>query len=298
MLTLCLLFTYIPKNDQISFIYNRLIMEWTLIYANKDESLDAESVWCGMTTRIAHPLRPIYTDSTVTLRDCDITPTYDLSYLYNYWNQRRTPTIQVISEFSYQIPGTECLNGLWPSSLHSDITIVVGTEQFKVHKAILALTSDYFSELFQAMAPDRPNKIIIHSKDSVIFRKITDLIYGYKVIVDDIEGLRFLSMATKEINERIRHTLASTIRLKDQKDIYEYATLADYMYDGDIWSIFNAFSDYVPKVPAVVKDSANSDFLKKLPYSFRKAYLETYDPAELLDEDGKQITLFVDSDSN
>lgn len=79
-------------------------MEWKLIYANKDESLDAQSVWCGMTTRVADPLRPTYIDSTVTLRDCDIIHTYDLSHLYGYWNQK-------ISVFTYQIPGSEHLNG-------------------------------------------------------------------------------------------------------------------------------------------------------------------------------------------
>lgn len=42
--------------------------------------------------------------------------------------------------------------------------------------------------------------------------------------------------------------------------------------------------------PAVVRDYADYGFLKKLPYLFRKAYLVSYDPAQLLHEDGKQIT--------
>lgn len=199
--------------------YNPQGMEWKLICANDDGYSDIRWIWNCMTTSFKHPLRPIYTARTMVIKDSEITPTYTLDRLYRYWNQRSCKNTETISELSYQIPDCGCLNVLWPSESHSDITVRVGTEDFKLHKTVLAMNSHYFSKLFESGTPSDIRKITLNNINPIIFRKIVSLMYGYRIIINDLEGLKILSMATKDlqiksIDERIRDTIARMIRLR------------------------------------------------------------------------------------
>lgn len=66
------------------------------------------------------------------------------------------------------------LEKLWPSGLLSDVTLLVEGEEFRVHRAILASVSDYFTALFTRM----PQPVIeLKELDPELFSKFLDFIY-------------------------------------------------------------------------------------------------------------------------
>lgn len=66
------------------------------------------------------------------------------------------------------------LEKIWPSGFFSDVTLLVEGEEFKVHRAVLASVSDYFTALFTRM----PQPVIeLKELEPELFSKFLDFIY-------------------------------------------------------------------------------------------------------------------------
>lgn len=112
---------------------------------------------------------------------------------FEYHCRRTYPpnTLQVI----FQLPSpTNFFQQLWPSGFFSDVTLRIKDTDFAVHRAVLATISPYFKGLFTY---HMSRVIEIDDVDPDTFKKILDIIYGYKVEFANLEGIKTLILARR-----------------------------------------------------------------------------------------------------
>lgn len=89
------------------------------------------------------------------------------------------------------------LQSLRERKLLFDITLIVGTEQFRAHKAVLAACSDYFRAMFtEPMLESRQNEVTLNGLTSKGFQIILDYAYTARLVLDQCNVQDVLSAAT------------------------------------------------------------------------------------------------------
>lgn len=105
---------------------------------------------CHLNWSLIHQNRLKKHFSEVDVREC-----VEMINLRSFWNQ----------SWLHTVTNQKYLRQLWPAGLFSDITLIVGETSFQVHRAILAVRSDYFKALFT------------HTKESTIqFKKLMHIL--------------------------------------------------------------------------------------------------------------------------
>ena len=208
-------------------------MEWTVFFDNKGQYNSTRHCWNCMTMIVKNPLRPIYYDtSRMIIRAADLGKDYDLIHLYRYWKQR----VELMKvEFSYQFERS-ILQKMWPSELLSDVMLIVEEQEFKVHRAVLALSSPYFTALFTRMKESGDVRIEIQESESQSFTQLLELIYGHRVVFKGINGARVLSLIKRfqidGITDNQIRTMIESISI-DATEFFEYIGIISEIYDGE-----------------------------------------------------------------
>jgi hypothetical protein len=71
---------------------------------------------------------------------------------------------------------------LYRSQSRTDVTLIVQSREFKVHRIILSTRSKYFKELFEAY-PSQSKIVLEENFDSDAFEMILEYIYGGQIVV-------------------------------------------------------------------------------------------------------------------
>lgn len=253
-------------------------MEWTVFFDNREQRGYTKYCWGCMRMPTKNPLLPIYNGtSSMTIRSIDLGQDYDLIHLYRYWKQRVDESNTIKVEFSYQF-NRNILQKMWPSGLLSDIVLIVEAKEFKVHRAVLGISSPYFTTLFTKMKESRDVCIEIKEVQSEPFKELLRLIYGYRVVFKGLDGARLLSLIKRfqieVISDDDIESLIKSITI-NESEFFEYIDIISEIYGGEYpgWFINHCF-DYI----AV-------DYVKvflQLPKSFQESFIETYGPLEEL----------------
>lgn len=243
-------------------------MEWTVFFDNKDQYTSTIYCWNQMRMSTKNPLRPIYHDtSRMVIRAADLGKDYDLIHLYRYWKQR---TESMKTEFSYQFDRS-ILQSIWPSGLLSDVILLVEEQEFKVHRAVLGVSSPYFMALFTKMKESRDIRIEMQEVEAQYFKELLQLIYGYRVVFKGLNGARILSLIKRfQINGITDDEIENIIKSIsiDASEFFAYIDIISEIYGGEhpTWFINHCF-DYI-----------EMDYVKilvELPGPFQETFIET-----------------------
>lgn len=112
-----------------------------------------------------------------------------------YTNPRRLPDIQLLDH----------LAGLLENDKFSDVTVIVRSKEFPVHKAILSARSPVFAAMFgQAMLESQQNRVTIDDIDPKVFQEVLRFIYtGTVKELEQMPG-ELLAAADKYALDKLR----------------------------------------------------------------------------------------------
>lgn len=171
----------------------------------------------------------------------------------------------------YQPNRNGVLQQLWPSGLFSDVTLKVGDESFRVHRAILAVSSPYFKALFTY----QPEPVIkLEELEPEIFRQVLNLIYGQKVEFDGLEGLKLLIYLQRfELSQVDPMNVIERMKVEEE-DLGEFLSLIDQLYPMEYpyWFMKFFFEQITPDFSTPLEV-----ILSGLPEIFRRYFEETHE---------------------
>lgn len=97
---------------------------------------------------------------------------------------------------TYANPTNQYVASLRADPIYSDLTVVVGPQRFKVHRAILAKSGAFFSELLTVSGG--LNEVTIEGvTDPVLFGDLLDLICGVAMPIDGDRTVKMLQLAVE-----------------------------------------------------------------------------------------------------
>lgn len=91
---------------------------------------------------------------------------------------------------------------LYRSQFNTDVTLVVQSKEFKVHRLILSTRSKYFNDLFMTF-PSRSRIEVNETFDLDTFDRLLEFIYGGKIEINratDIKELVKLERTAKRLD--------------------------------------------------------------------------------------------------
>lgn len=102
--------------------------------------------------------------------------------------EERTEVNQDLTPRVVQEQLSQKLLGLLNSENYSDVTILIGTEKFKVHKSMLTMNSEYFDTMFKSGFKEANDcELEIKEVNPDVFKIILEYIYAQK-IPEDLES--------------------------------------------------------------------------------------------------------------
>ena len=249
-------------------------MEWKVIFDGPDQCLSTQYCLNNARMRAQNPIRPTYEgESGMTIRAKELGSDYQIPHLYRYLSQR---VGEMKVEFSYQF-NRPFLQKMWPPGSFHDVTLKVSGVEFNVHRAVLGLSSPYFTALFSRMREASQSTIELKEVDPEAFEELLRLIYGYQVIFQGLDGARLLVLIRRFQIEGISDSEISVfveILTVEEEEILEFVDLVGELYGGEhpTWFINHCFDHITPKETGKFKD-----LLSQLPESFQKLFAEGYD---------------------
>lgn len=250
-------------------------MEWKLTFTGPEHCDETKLCWSHMTMPVKHPLRPIYGENSMTIRNKEIQPTYQLPHLYRYWKQEVRDHKEMKSEVSYQLDRpSDFLKKMWPSGLYSDVTLAAGDQKFRVHRAVLGLSSSFMKFVFESVEKDE--EIDLSKDDPAVLSQFLFLIYGYRVVLSGLQGLRLLNMVrlfgVDEVSFREIEEMIKMLEIKEEESL-EFVELMEEIYKGKDPDWYGYFFNYItPK-----EKSAFERLFSQLPEPLEDFFRANYD---------------------
>ncbi|CAO1432572.1 unnamed protein product [Diamesa tonsa] len=175
----------------------------------------------------------------------DAIDVYKLANLYSCHELKKTSfemikqlvSIRIIPKVSINLEIirkklSDDLNALMLDSTHSDFTIIVESNEFKVHKSMLSARSPVFMKMFESnMKEAADNKVEINDVDPDVFEQLLIFIYSGKIPVNlDLYAMELFVAADK-------------YKIEDLKDLSEKHISLNVTMDNAM-AVFNLANHY------------------------------------------------------
>lgn len=227
--------------------------------------------------------------ATSTIRVNDLGDNYSLEYLIFYWKEHVLPSTRrrVLSTLTFAFDGRGLLTRLRPTNdvvRFPDVEFLVDNHSFYAHKAVLDMVSVYFNALFSIASDDstsQPIQIItIDDVTSTIFEMVLNSLYGHRIIIDGINGVRWLFVCKRFLIKEIDDiTIKTTIQLAmpGEEDLPEFVRLISLIYSGIYPEWFHAY--FIESIATHAIDNDTQKLFKlfdHLPVSFKEYFDDNY----------------------